>query len=61
MVPKEFKHGAICLAVVAAAVILGGCAVIAFCMKPTAFSGIAIVPAGYGVYTFVQKYYPKED
>jgi hypothetical protein len=29
--------------------------------NPSVYAGLALVPAGFGVYTFVKKYYPKDE
>jgi len=57
----EFKTTILCVAVVLAAVIFGGAAIVTFMANPSVYAGLALVPAGFGVYTFVKKYYPKDE
>lgn len=55
---KEMRTSAV---VVLAAVVFAGAAIVTFMAHPSVYAGAALVPAAYGVYSFVKKYYPKQE
>ena len=55
------KHFLVSGAVVLAGVVFAGASIVTFILNPSVYAGLALVPAGYGVYAFVKKYHPKDD
>ena len=61
MKPTTTKQILVSGAVVLAGVVFAGASIVTFMLNPSVYAGLALVPAGYGVYAFVKKYHPKNE
>lgn len=61
MKPETTKQTFLSGTIVLAAVIFAGASLVTFMANPSIYAGLALVPAGYGVYAFIKKYYQKSN
>lgn len=61
MKPETTKQTFLSGTIVLIAVLFAGASLATFMANPSVYAGAALVPAGYGVYAFIKRYYPKNE